>query len=118
MAAEKQKFTKNFMALAAIHQMIEEPTQEVKINEGKIPALVEYSLHVLSSQKRTNLKDFEDRKITYLRYLKNLQKKLPFSNFFPEMQEKQLYRLVYYELGIQSDFDIEQCKAFEKLYGE
>lgn len=113
--AEKQKLNKNLMMLSKIHNMIGEPTQDNWLNEGKIPALVAYGMYVQSTQRQINPIGFEQRKEAYINHLKSLMKEMRLYDALPNDPEKNFLRLVF-EINIETDFDIEQCKSFEKLY--
>jgi len=114
--AERRQLQQNFEALVQIYEMIEALRQtKTLLIKGKIPALVEYGSYLLKAEKQSDLKDFENRKDAYLAHLKALKNEIPTDNVFPEMQNKRFIRL-FYDINIQSDFDIEHCKAFEKLY--
>jgi hypothetical protein len=112
--AEWQKLNQNLISLAKIHDFLGEPTQTNWLSEGKIPAFVQYGLYLQSTQKQTNPTGFEQRKVAYHNYLKSLMKVARFDDVL-NGQEKYFLKLVY-DINIENDFDIGQCKAFEALY--
>jgi hypothetical protein len=110
---KKRQLEENFEALAQIYQLITFPSQMQGYVKGKTPAMVQYSLYLWHQHKPTDSKGFEQRKEAYLNELK----KNIIDIDFQEFEEKTFNRYMY-RLHLETDFDIEQCKALEELYGE
>jgi hypothetical protein len=113
---KRRQLQENFEALAHIYELITLPSQMNGYVEGKTPAMVQYSLYLWQQHKPTDPKGFEQRKEVYLNHLNELKKEI-IDFDFRDFREKTFNRYMY-GLHLETDFDIEQCKAFEQLYGE
>lgn len=113
---KRRQLQENFEALAQIYELITLPSQMNGYVEGKTPAMVEYSLYLWHQHKPTDSKGFEQRKEAYLNHLNELKNDIVDTDF-REFREKTFNRYLS-RLHLENDFDIEQCKAFEQLYGE
>jgi hypothetical protein len=114
--SKRRQLQENFEALAQVYELITLPSQMQGYVEGKTPAMVEYSLYLWHQHKPTNPKGFEQRKEAYLKHLNELKNDIVDIDF-RDFREKTFNRYMY-GLHLENDFDIEQCKAFEQLYGE
>jgi hypothetical protein len=114
--SKRRQLQENFEALAQVYELVTLPSQMQGYVEGKTPAMVEYSLYLWHQHKPTNPKGFEKRKEAYLKHLNKLKNDIVDIDF-RDFREKTFNRYMY-GLHLENDFDIEQCKAFEQLYGE
>ncbi|WP_157607728.1 hypothetical protein [Runella limosa] len=114
--AKRRQLQGNFEALVQIYRLITFRSQMQGYIEGKTPAMVQYSLYLWHQRKTTDSKGFEQRKEAYLNHLNELKNDIVDTDF-RDFREKAFNRYMY-GLYLETDFDIEQCKAFEKLYGK
>lgn len=115
---KREQLQETFEGLAEIYQLITFPSQLQGYVKGKIPAMVQYSLYLWHQHKTTdsNEEGFEQRKAVYLNHLNELKNDIVDTDF-RDFREKTFNRYMY-GLHLETDFDIEQCKAFEQLYGK
>lgn len=114
--AKRRQLQGNFESLAEIYQLITFPSQLQGYVKGKIPAMVQYGLYLWHQHKSTDSKGFEQCKEAYLNHLNELKNDIIDADF-RDFREKTFNRYMY-GLHLETYFDIEQCKAFEKLYGK